>query len=228
MPKAYTLVELMLALAVSCVLLLILGSGCGLIRQSCQNSRSGWCALQSLRQAEVLLDNDFRQLGGLLPADLHVQTWADHLLLPGVAITSRHPGLSLGSQPPPYYALARSVNGRCLELDTLDIDVDGRVDFIAGQGLIGESCLGVIDKVDAAAKTVWLTETPRGEPDVGQRIVPAVCYERRGMELWRNGQLVVENLTGFETESSADALRISLASGSGGSQRRVELACPLP
>jgi len=58
--------------------------------------------------------------------------------------------------------------------------------------------------------------------------VPAVIYERRGMELWRNGQLVVENLSGFETESSADALRISLTAGSGGSQRRIELAYPLP
>jgi len=228
MSRAYTLVELMLALAVSCVLLLILGSGCGLIRQTCQSSRSGWSALQSLRQAEVLLGNDLRQLGGLMPAELHAQTWADHLLLPGVAITSRHPGLSLGSLPPPYYALAGSINGRCLELDTLDIDADGRADFIAGQGLIGETCAGVIDKVDAAAKAVWLIETPRGEPAVGQRIVPAVIYERRGMELWRNGQLVVENLSGFETESSADALRISLTAGSGGSQRRIELAYPLP
>lgn len=228
MTKAYTLVELVLTLAVSCTLLLILWSGSALIKQSCQNSRVGWSALQSLRQAEVLLDADLGQMSGLLPGELHAMGWGDHLLLPGVAITSRHPGLRLGSQPPPYYALVRRINDRSLELDTLDIDADGRVDFIAGQGLVGESCGGLIDRVDESTKTIWLADVPRGELATGQRIVPAVSYERRGVELWRNGQLAVENLNGFDVVISDAALRIDLASGSGLHARRADFACPLP
>ncbi|OPZ60917.1 MAG: hypothetical protein BWY87_00169 [Deltaproteobacteria bacterium ADurb.Bin510] len=228
MSKAFTLAELVVSLALGSLLLLAGLSGFRLLQGSYGHNRATWSSLQTIRLGEIMLDRDLRNLGYLLPRDLPARCWARHLLLAGVPVTSRHPGLSLGLQTPPYYAVVRSVNGRRLELDTLDLDGDGRIDFVAGQGLIGDSGAGLIERVETGAAVLWLAEVSNGSLVPDDRVVPAVHYEQRGTALWRDGQLALDGLAAFGAELEGGSLQVSLTAGTGASRRSICYARPLP
>jgi len=227
MSKAFTLVELVVSLALASLLLLLGLSGVGLLRNSYGYNRAAWSSLQTIRLGELMLERDLRNLGYLLPRDLPVRCWSSHLLLAGVPVTSRHPGLRLGALPPPYYAVVRTMNGRRLELDSLDLDGDGRIDFVAGQGLIGDSGAGLIERVESAAAVLWLAEAVEGALKPDDRVVPAVHYEQRGSTLWRDGQLALDNLEAFGALLAGDSLRLSLAAGLGRARRSISYDWPL-
>lgn len=150
------------------------------------------------------------------------------VLLAGVPVSSRHPGLSLGTKPPPYYAVARKLDGACLELDTLDLDGDQQVDFVAGQGLITDGGAGLVERVAADSSTLWFRAAAGLPLACGERVVPAVHYEQRGTALWRDGQLALESLSEFGAAVAARAIRIRLAAGEGPARRTIEYERQLP
>jgi prepilin-type N-terminal cleavage/methylation domain-containing protein len=207
MSRGMTLIEFLIVLLLGSLVMLLVSSLYITVAWAYGSQRSDWVCMQSLRTAMQMLDRDIEECAYLLPGDLKVFCGSNKLFVAGLSETDDHKGLTINSlYAPPYYSIVSSKNGDSIILDTMDIDTDGKPDFIAGQGIISDS--GAYEITNNYSRGSSPIPLKGGSPKTGDRTVPAVLYQITGEGLYRNNQLVSENITGFSVKLTGSELNI--------------------
>ena len=209
MSKGMTLIEFVIVLLLGSLIMISVSSVYIAVAWAYGSQRSDWMCMQSLRTAMLMLDRDIEECAYLLPHDLKVVCYRDKLFIAGLPPTVDHKGLTINSlYAPPYFSIVSSKYGDSIALDTMDIDTDGEPDYIAGHGIISDSgAYEIMNYYSRGNSPIPL----KGEtPKAGDRTVPAILYQVIGDSLYRNNQLVSENITGFSTKRSGSELNITM------------------
>lgn len=228
MDRGYSLVELLVALACSSLVMLVLFQWYQVSASTRRDMRESWYCMQSLRTAAVQLNRDMVQSAFLLPQDLRCAISERHLFLSGVPTTSSHSGLRVSPViAPPYYAVTLAGAPRSLQIDSMDIDEDGRADFWADLGIITDRGPSVIGHAYVRGAPViplsWpVTVLP------GDRVVPAVHYELKHDGLYRNDQLLAEAISTFSPEVTGSVLKISMRAQFHGTCKDLSMSFTIP
>jgi len=220
MSKGMTLIEFIIVLLLGSLILLSVSSLYIAMAWAYGSQRSDWICMQSLRTAMHILDRDIEECAYLLPRDLKVVFSGDKLFVAGLTATNDNKGLSINSSyAPPYYSTVSSVNKDSIVLDTLDIDTDGKPDYIAGQGIISDS--GAYEIMNNYSRGNTPIPLKGGTPKAGDRTVPAVLYQVTGEGLYRNNQLISENITGLSVEHSGSEIKIIMRARSNETAKEI-------
>jgi prepilin-type N-terminal cleavage/methylation domain-containing protein len=207
MSKGMTLIEFVIVLLLGSLIMLSVSSVYIAVAWAYGSHRSDWVCMQSLRTAMLMLDRDIEECSYLLPHDLKVVYSGNKLFVAGLPLAADHKGLKINSSyAPPYYSIVSSENRNSIVLDTLDIDTDGKPDYIAGHGIISDS--GAYEIINSYSRGHSPIPLKEGTPEPGDRTVPAVLYQVSGDGLYRNNQLVSENITGFSVKLTGSELNI--------------------
>jgi hypothetical protein len=176
--------------------------------------------MQSLRAVAHQIDKDVTQCGYLLPGDLKVYCKSGSVFIAGLPAVSDHSGLQVGeSLAPPYYGVVTSKYGDSIITDTLDIDEDGKTDFKANYGIISDS--GAFQIMSHYSREHELIPLNDGSPAIGDRVVPAVVYQVSEDGLYRNAQLLAENIEKFSAALTGDDLKIFIKASRNGIAREI-------
>jgi hypothetical protein len=209
MSKGMTLIEFMIGLLLGSLIMLSVSSIYIAVGWSYGSQRADWLCMQSLRTAMLMLNRDIEECAYLLPQDLKVSCSSNRLFIAGLPVTTDHEGLRVNSlYTPPYFSVVSSKYGDSIVMDTLDIDDDNKPDYKAGYGIISDS--GAFEIMQYYSKGNVTVPLKGGAPNAGDRTVPAVVYQMRQDGLYRNGQLVSENITGFSAIQSGSELNIKM------------------
>jgi prepilin-type N-terminal cleavage/methylation domain-containing protein len=207
MSRGMTLIEFIIVLLLGSLIMLSVSSVYVAVAWAYGSQRSDWMCMQSLRTAMHMLDRDIEECAFLLPHDLKIVCGSNKLFIAGLSETEDHKGLTINSLfAPPYYSTVSSKNRDSIVLDTMDIDTDGKPDYIAGQGIISDS--GAYEIMNNYSRGSSPIPLKGGSPKTGDRTVPAVLYQITGDGLYRNNQLVSENITDFTVKRSGSELTI--------------------
>jgi hypothetical protein len=220
MSKGMTLIEFMIGLLLGSLIMLSVSSVYIAVGWACSSQRSDWLCMQSLRTAMLMLNRDIEECAYLLPQDLKISCSNDRLFIAGLPVTADNGGLIFNSlYTPPYFSVVSSQYGDSIVLDTLDIDSDGKADYKADYGIISDS--GAYEIMHYYSKGIMPVPLKGGAPKAGERIVPAVIYQMGEDGLYRNGQLVAENITGFSAVQTGNELNINLRATRNGTTREI-------
>ena len=209
MSKGMTLIEFMIGLLLGSLIMLSVSSIYIAVGSAYGSQRSDWLCMQSLRTAMLMINRDIEECAYLLPQDLKVSCSSNRLFIAGLPATTDHDGLRVNSlYTPPYYSVVSSEYGDSIVMDTLDIDADNKPDYRAGYGIISDS--GAFEIMQYYSKGNVTVPLKGGVPQAGDRTVPAVVYQMKEDGLYRNGQLVSENITSFSAVKSGSELNIKM------------------
>jgi hypothetical protein len=209
MSKGMSLIEFMIGLLLGSLIMLSVTSIYIAVGWAYGSQRSEWLCMQSLRTAMLILDRDIEECAYLLPQDLKISCSSNRLFIAGLPVTTGHEGLIVNSlYTPPYFSVVSSKYGDSIVLDTLDIDADNKPDYKAGYGIISDS--GAFEIMQYYSNGNVKLPLKDGSPKAGDRTVPAVVYLMKEDGLYRNGQLVSENITGFSAIQSGSDLNIKM------------------
>jgi hypothetical protein len=209
MSKGMSLIEFMIGLLLGSLIMLSVTSIYIAVGWAYGSQRSEWLCMQSLRTTALVLNRDIEECSYLLPQDLKVSCSLSRLFIAGLPVTADHEGLIINSlYTPPYFSVVSSKHGDSIVLDTLDIDADNKSDYKAGYGIISDS--GAFEIIQHYSKGSMPVPLKDGSPNEGDRAVPAVMYLIKEDGLYRNGQLVSENITGFSPTLSGSELNIKM------------------
>ncbi len=227
MRSGLSLIELMIALLCASLLMMSMYALSRAVQQTYRDSRSDWYCQQALRTAYLQLDLDLQQLGYLLPRELWIAVNEGGLFIGGLPRTSQHDGLQLETCTSlPCFALIREVYEGGLLLDQVSIDGDSRPDFWAGLGIITRGGAARIQgNYSRGNLLVAYSGTLSVQP--ADRVVPAIHYQLRSQGLYRNAQLLAENITVFEVQHIDDELKIRLEAESDDKRRALSFICPI-
>ncbi len=207
MSRGMTLIEFIIVLLLGSLIMLSVSSVYVAVAWAYGSHRSDWICMQSLRTAMLILDRDIEECSYLLPRDMKVVCSGNKLFVAGLPLAMDHKGLKINSSyAPPYYSTVSSKNRNSIILDTMDIDIDGKPDYIAGHGIISDS--GAFEIMNNYSRGNTPIPLKEGAPKAGDRTVPAVLYQVAGDGLYRNNQLVSENITGLSAKLTGSELNI--------------------
>jgi hypothetical protein len=209
MSKGMTLIEFMIGLLLGSLIILSVSSIYIAVGWAYGSQRSDWLCMQSLRTAMLMLNRDIEECAYLLPQDLKVFCADGMLFISGFPASSDNKGLTFNAlYTPPYFSVVSSRYGDSIVMDTLDIDADGKPDYKADYGIISDS--GAYEIMHNYSKGNVPVPLKGGAPKAGDRTVPAIVYQMKEDGLYRNGQLVSENITGFSALRSGHELSIKM------------------
>lgn len=221
MNRGISLVELLISLTISSTLILVLYGMYSFFMKDYILSRDSWYCMQSLRNAFIHIDADFKQRACLMPQDLSIAVKNGSLFISGIPVTSSHSGIKLSENAqPPYFSVIRSSSKEGVTLDRVDIDADGTDDYWEDLGVITDSGPYVISGRYSRGR-LSIPLTPKPDVRQGDRIVPAVHYELKNDGLYRNAQLLAEAVIGFDVEVSGQNVNISLKAGHHGREKTI-------
>lgn len=213
MNRGFSLVELLLSLTLSTMVILVLCTMYACFSKGYRETRDGWRCMQSLRSAFAQIDADVKQCALLLPQDLKVAWSGGALFIAGAPVTSGYSGVALQENAaPPYCSVVRECSGRVVELDSVDIDGNSTPDYWADLGIITDSGPCVISHGYSRGVTlISLASSPVIK--AGDRAVPSNHYELKEDGLYRNSQLLAEDISAFDASIAGTRLTISLTAG---------------
>lgn len=225
MNRGSSLIELMVALTIASILLLGLYFMTAISSKKYTDLREGYLCMQSIRNTIVHLNHDLVQCAYLLPQDMKVMCQDNELFIAGLPVTSRHSGLEITGSPP-YYSKILSCSESAMRLDTIDIDHDSTPDFWADLGIITGTGAYTINHGYSRGNTrIALCSSVR--PQAGERAVPAIHYELKDDGLYRNSQLLAENIGVFTASFDSHKIQVYLKAIYNETQRELQFAYTL-
>jgi prepilin-type N-terminal cleavage/methylation domain-containing protein len=219
--KGLGLIELLIAMTAASILILILYHIDLISVKVHTEMRDEWYCMQSLRVAALQLNEDLGQAACLLPQDLKIAVDNGELFIAGVPVTSQHGGLGPSSIiPPPYFSLIVSTHGNSIELDSIDVDGDGKADYWADLGLITDNGPCLISH-GYSRGNLFIPVTTSHTIEPGKRAIPAIHYALKADGLYRNDQLLAESIVSFEPKLASNELNIILKARYHGKEKEL-------